>query len=443
MYDLLIRGADVLQIDGETARVLPGHDIAIRDGRIAAVAPAISPGLADDLINAGGMLALPGLVNAHTHAAMGLFRGVAEDVPIDVWFNQRIWPMETNLTDEDIYWGTLLGIAEMIEAGVTCFADHYFAMDEVARAVDESGVRALLAWAVFSGPDEERQLQRTLAFAERWQGAADGRIRTCLGPHSPYTCTPAFLARVAQAARAASLGIHIHLSETAEQVAQSLAIHGKTPVALVRDAGLFAVPSLAAHVAHPTADDSAIMAAHGVAVAACPKTEMKLGVGVTPVVDLMRAGVDVGMGSDGAASNNSYDILEAARLIALLEKHSRRDATVLPVGAALSLATSGGARCLGLGGAVGALREGLQADIALLRLDSPHMQPSHDIPAALLYSACPSDADTVIVAGRVLMRGRQLLTIDKDRVLREVIARAGRLTQRRAGEQMATYPAAE
>lgn len=223
-------------------------------------------------------------------------------------------------------------------------------------------------------------------------------------------------------------------------MAQSLAAHGKTPVALARDAGLFAVPALAAHVAHPTAEDIAIMAAHGVAVGACPKTEMKLGIGVTPVVDLLGAGVVVGLGSDGAASNNSYDILEAARLIALLEKHSRRDATVLPVGAALGLATAGGARCLGLGGAIGALCAGQQADIALLRLDSPHMRPAHDLPAALLYSAGPADVDTVIVAGRVLMRGRQLLTIDRDRVLREVSARAGRLARPRADARMAYYP---
>lgn len=440
MYDLLIRGADVLQLEPLAARVLPGHDLAIAGGRVAAIAPEISPGLAGEIIEAGGMLALPGLVNAHAHAAMGLFRGVAEDVPIEVWFNQRIWPMETNLTPEDVYWGTLLGIAEMIEAGVTCFADHYFAMDEVARAVEETGVRALLAWAVFSGPDEEQRLEETLAFAGRWRGAAGGRISTCLGPHSPYTCTPAFLGRVAAAARAADLGIHIHLSETADQVAQSLAAHGKTPVAVARDAGLFDVPTLAAHLAHPTAADVVLLAEHGVAVGVCPKTEMKLGAGVAPVADLLAAGVSVGMGSDGAASNNSYDILEAARLIALLEKHVRRDATVLPVGAALGLATAGGARSLGLGDTVGALRVGMQADLALLRLDAPHLQPAHDLPASLLYSAQPADIDTVIVAGRVLMRGRKLLTIDKDRVLREVVARAERLTRRRDDARVAYYP---
>ena len=440
MYDLLITGADVLQLEGQRPTLLPRHCIAVAEGRIAAIAPTISPGLATTTLSARGMLAIPGFVNAHAHMAMGLFRGVVEDVPVEAWFNDYVWPMETNLTDEDVYWGALLGLAEMIEAGVTSVADHYFAMDEVARAVMESGVRANLAWAIFSGPDEERSLARSVQFVERWHGAADGRISAWLGPHSPYTCTPDFLARVAQAARQIGSGIHIHLSETAAQVAQSLAAHGKTPVALARDAGLFEVPALAAHVAHPSADDIAIMAAHAVAVASTPKTEMKLGIGVAPVGTLLASGVTVGLGSDGAASNNSYDMLEVARLSALLEKHRCQDAHAMPIGAALALATCGGARAMGLGGVSGELRAGLAADIVLVRRDTPHAQPIHDPAATLLYSARASDVDTVIVAGRVLMRGRKLLTIDRRRVLREVARRAARLSGRPSSGRVAHYP---
>ncbi|HMQ29306.1 MAG TPA: amidohydrolase [Chloroflexaceae bacterium] len=442
MYDLLITGADVLQLDGSAAAVLPRHSIAIAGGRIAAIAPEIDPGLARETIPARGMLAIPGLINAHAHVSMGLFRGVVEDVPVEEWFNGHIWPMESNLTDEDVYWGAMLGLAEMIEAGVTCVADHYFAMDEVARAVDEVGLRANLAWAVFSGPDEAAALARTARFVERWHGAAGGRIAAWLGPHSPYTCTPDFLARVAAEAARLGTGIHIHLSETADQVAQSMAAHGKTPVAVAHAAGLFAVPALAAHVAHPTPEDVAVMAAHGVAVAVTPKTEMKLGLGVAPVAELRAAGVAVALGSDGAASNNSYDILEAARLVALLEKHARRDARALPVGEALALATREGARALGLAGVTGELREGLQADVVLLRRADPHVQPVHDPAATLLYSARAADVDTVIVAGRVLMRRRRLLTIDRRRVLAEARRRVARLTGRRAGRQVARYPTA-
>lgn len=443
MYDLLIQGAEVLQITGADATTLPAHDIAVSAGRIAAIAPGISPGLAHALIPAEGMLAMPGMVNCHAHSAMGLFRGVAEDVGAAEWFNGYIWPMETNLTEDDIYWGALLGLAEMIEAGVTAVADHYFAMDRVGQAVEQAGVRALLAWAVFSGPDQDQRLRDTLGFVERWHGAADGRIRACLGPHSPYTCTPAFLAQVARAAAERGTGIHIHLSETADQVAQSRAAHGKTPVAVARDAGLFAVPALAAHVGHPDPDDIAILAAHGVAVGCCPKTEMKMGIGVTPAVDLRRAGVVVGIGSDGAASNNTYDILESARLLALLEKHTRRDPQVLPLPEVIALATSEGARALGLADVTGALRPGLAADLVLLRRDGPHTRPIHNPLAALAYSAQSADVDTVIVAGRVLMRERRLLTIDKARVLHEVAARATRLTARGHGQQMAVYPEAQ
>jgi 5-methylthioadenosine/S-adenosylhomocysteine deaminase len=439
MYDLVITGADVLQLKDAQASVLPRHSIAVSGGRIAAIAPAIDPGLARATLAGKGMLAIPGFVNAHAHAAMGLFRGVVEDVPIEEWFNGHIWPMETNLSPEDIYWGALLGICEMIEAGVTCMADHYFAMDEVARAVEESGLRANLAWAIFSGPDEDAKLARTVQFVERWHGAADGRISAWLGPHSPYTCTPAFLARVARQARAIGTGIHIHLSETAEQVSQSLAAHGKTPVAVAHEAGLFDVRALGAHVAHPTPDDIALMAAQGVAVATTPKTEMKLGIGVAPVSDLIAQGITVGLGSDGAASGNSYDMLETARLLALLEKHRTQNARAMPVGAALALATHEGARALGLGDVTGALREGMAADIVLVRRDAPHAQPIHDPAATLLYSARATDVDTVIVAGRVLMRGRKLLTIDRRRVLREAARRAGRLTVHRNG-RMAYYP---
>lgn len=442
MYDLVITNTDLLQLAGSAATILPRHALAIADGRIAVIAPELDPGLARVSLDARGMLAMPGMVNAHAHAAMGLFRGVAEDVSVEEWFNGYIWPMETNLTPEDIYWGALLGLVEMIEAGVTCVADHYFAMDEVARAVEQSGLRANLAWAVFSGPDEEASLARSARFVERWHGAAEGRISAWLGPHSPYTCTPAFLARVAAEARRLGAGIHIHLSETAGQVAQSLAAHGKTPIAVARDAGLFAVPALAAHVAHATAEDMSILAGHGVAVAVTPKTEMKLGIGVAPVRTMRAAGVTVALGSDGAASNNSYDLLEAARLIALLEKHSSGDPRVLPVGEALALATREGARALGLAGVTGELREGLQADLVLLRRAGAHTQPVHDAAASLLYSARADDVDTVIVAGRVLMRRRRLLTIDRRRVLREAARRAARLTGRRHGQQVAHYPTA-
>jgi 5-methylthioadenosine/S-adenosylhomocysteine deaminase len=439
MYDLLIKNTTLLLLEGPQATVMPAQDIAIAEGKIAAIAPAIDPGLARETLDAQGMLAAPGLINCHAHVPMGLFRGVAEDVTIERWFNDLIWPMESNLTDEDVYWGALLGLAEMIEAGVTTVADHYFAMDEVARAVEQAGTRANLAWAIFGGKDANERLEQTVAFVERWNGAAEGRIRAYLGPHSPYTCEHDFLATVARRANELGVGIHIHLSETADQLRQSLAEHKRTPIEVARQAGLFDVPAIAAHAAHLQGDDIAILRDHGVGVASCPKTSMKLGSGVAPVVALRQEGVAVGLGSDGAASNNSYDLLEVTRLMALLQKHEFRNPTVLPIGEALALATSEGARVVGFD-QVGQLRPGFAADIILVRVVQAHLWPHHNPTANLLYSAQASDVDTVLVAGRVLMRDRTLLTIDKQRVLNEVATRMERLSQRIAGRRIQTYP---
>jgi 5-methylthioadenosine/S-adenosylhomocysteine deaminase len=441
-FDLLIHNVHVLTIDGAQPIVLRDHAIAIEGGKIAAIAPHIDHGHAREHIDARGMLAAPGLVNSHAHVAMGIFRGIAEDVPLDQWFNQYIWPMETNLTAEDVYWGTLLGLAEMIENGVTTVADHYFQLDQVARAVEESGMRAVLAEALFGGAGAAERLAASLAFAQQRHGSAAGRISVVLGPHSPYTCEPAFLVTVAQSAAQHGLGIHIHLSETVEQVEASLVRHSKTPVALLQECGIFDVPCIAAHVAHPAHGDLAILRQHGVGVACCPKTSMKLGIGVAPVHALRSAGVVVGIGSDGAASNNNYDILEATRLIALLEKHTLADARALPVGEALGLATHEGARVLGLADSIGTIEVGKQADLVLLKVDGTHHAPQHDLAANLLYSARSTDVDTVFVNGQILMRERRLLTIDKTRVLDEINTRCERLTQRRAGERMQQYPGA-
>ncbi|NJN17150.1 MAG: amidohydrolase family protein [Oscillochloris sp.] len=439
-YDLLIRNVDILQSDA-AATVLLNHDLAIAAGKIAAIAPAIDPGLAGATIDGQGMLATPGMVNAHAHTAMVMLRGSAEDVPIERWFNEYIWPMETNLDEDDIYWGTLLGLAEMIEAGITCVADHYFAMNRVAQAFESTGMRGLLAWAMFSGPTEAVSLERSAAFVDRWQGAADGRIRTCLGPHAPYTCTPDFLTRSAECAAELGVPIHIHLSESAGQVDQSRALYGKTPVAHLRDCGLFEVPTIAAHVGHPQDDDLDILAAHGVAVVATPKTEMKLAIGVTPATELLDRGLTLALGSDGAASGNSADILEEARLLALLEKARRADAEAMTIARTLPLMSRAGAKALGLEGVTGELRVGLQADLVLFRRNMPRIQPIHNPAANLLYSSSSADVDTVIVAGRLLLHERRLLTIDKARVLQEVAARAERLT-RQSDRRMAHYPIA-
>jgi 5-methylthioadenosine/S-adenosylhomocysteine deaminase len=441
MYDLLIQNCTIVSPDSEIPRILPEHDIAVQDQRIAVVQPAgqISADQATEVIDSAEMVALPGLINAHAHAAMVLFRGAAEDVPVEAWFNDFIWPMETNLTPEDVYWGAMLAAVEMIESGITTVADHYFAMDSVAEAIVQSGMRGHLAPTMFGQGDPRAELDMAVAFAARWHGAARGRIQSWLGPHSPYLCPPEFLRTVAAEARALGLGCHIHVSETAQQVQASVERHGVTPIRLLEQLGLLDAPLLCAHAAHATPEEIGLLADHRVGVAHCPKTFLKLAAGIAPVVAMRARGVAVGVGSDGAASNNTLDMLEQLRLAAMLQKHELGDARALPAGAALALATSVGARALGQGDALGVLAPGALADIILVRIDGAHVQPVHNLAAALVYATRASDIDTTIVDGRVLMRGRRLQTLDKAMIMREVNARVTRLQARQHGRRLQTY----
>ncbi|MBX3062500.1 MAG: amidohydrolase [Anaerolineae bacterium] len=443
MIDLLLRAANILSPVENAVNYTHAQDILIEGNRISAVLPTgqADPAQARQVIDAGGMIALPGLINTHCHTAMVLFRGLADDVSVDRWFNEFIWPFESNLTPEDVYWGTLLGLAEMIEAGVTTVADHYFYMDEVARAIDQAGTRGLLAWAVFSAgvPEPEKKLNETLEWIERWQGSADGRITTWLGPHAPYTCSEEFLNTVSATARRAKVGIHIHVSETQAQVEMSLKQHGRTPIALLRDAGVFESPTLLAHAAHPTPDDIQIMVKAEAGVAHCPKTYLKLASGVMNVVEVRNAGVNIGIGTDGAASNSSYDILEQTRLAALMQKHQHVNAQALPINDALHMMMTGGAKALRMPD-LGAIAAGKLADVILLRTDSARMQPLINPAANVLYSAQAGDVDTVICNGKVLLQERQLLTLDKQAIVREVQSRLHRLSQRIPGQRIQTYP---
>ncbi|MCS6772958.1 MAG: amidohydrolase [Thermoflexales bacterium] len=439
-FDLLLVSCDVLTRDGNAYRVAPDCDIAISGNRIVEVLPTgqIDPGQAKSTVNAQDMFAIPGLINTHTHAAMVLFRGLAEDIPIESWFNDYIWPLESNEEPEDIYWGTLLAIAEMIQSGVTTFADHYFFCDEIAQAISETGIRAHIGWAVF-GHEGLTKLDQTVDFARRWQGGAGGRITTWMAPHSPYLCDVDFLRETAARAKALGTGIHIHCSETHEQVTYSLEQHGVTPPGMLHRAGVFDVPVLLAHGIGLTPADIALLKDHDVAISQCPKTYMKLAMGTAPVRDLRAAGIPVGIGTDGVVSSNTLDVLEQMRLLALDQKQAAKDSTVLPIQEVLDIAFAGGAAAL-RSPDLGEIAPGKLADVVLLRTDGAHFFPRYDLLANLVYSARASDVDTVICDGKVLMQGRQLLTIDLPRVKAEVAARMQRLNQRATERRLATYP---
>ncbi len=429
MNTLLIHNVDVLQCTDDRWEVLEDRDIEIAGNRITAVRPSgeIPSNGTSTIVPADGLLAMPGLINTHAHTPMCLFRGLAEDVDIATWFNDYIWPLESNLTEEDVFWGMQLGLAEMIEAGVTSVADHYFHMEREVEAVETAGTRAALGWAVF-GSQGEAGVERTASFARDFSGAAGGRVTTWLAPHAPYTCDDAFLTAVAAEAERLDLGIHIHAAETAAQTQASLAAHGRTPIGVLDATGVLDRPTILAHCCGVTNDDIEVMARKRCGVAHAPKTYLKLGMGAAPVDSLRRAGIPVGLASDGPVSNNTLDILESLRLMAMVAKHESADPRDLPVAEALTIATRESARVFGLPDDLGRVAPGFLADVILVDLGGPHNQPLHDPAANLVYSVRASDVRTVVCDGRVLMRDRELLTLDKG----EIIARVGENMERLA-----------
>ncbi len=454
--DLRIEGCTALVhgLDGDEGPEGIGFaddvDVEVTGGVITRVGPASErdpaarPG---EVLPGRGLLAVPGLVNCHTHAAMVLFRGAAEDVGAHAWFNDRIWPMESNLTERDVELGALLACAEVLLGGTTAFADHYFHMDAVARAVTASGVRANLGWAAFSS-DGEAGRERGLDFALRARGAADGRITTSLAPHAPYTVTEPDLELFAALARDHGLPVHLHAAETPEQTASSRDRLGVTPVGVLERTGLLEVPLLIAHATGVVADDLPLLARAAerglVGVASSPRFYLKAAHATTPVRALASAGVPVGMATDGAASNGDLDLWASMETTSLVQKSlgGEGDPTWMTSRQVLHHATTQSAAAVRLGGGsatpVGRLAPGHRGDVALLDLSAPHLQPVHDLAATLVHAARPGDVRHVVVDGRVVVRDRQVLNVDVPAVLAELQPRLRALVRRDQG-RVQTY----
>lgn len=420
MARILIKGATVLTMEEHDA-VFHDGEVAIAGDSIIAAGPkgCVPPNFtAERVIDGNGMVAMPGFINCHTHASMTLLRSYADDLPLMKWLNEKIWPLEAKLTPEDCYWGTMLCCLEMIKSGTTTFADMYFEMDKTALAVEKSGIRACLSRGMIGvGPAAEQAIEENVKLVEDWSGRADGRITTMFGPHAPYTCPPDYIKRVMALAEKYNAGIHIHVAETQDEIQQIKETYGMTPVQLLDSIGLFDLPVLAAHCVHLSQEDIAIMAAKKVGVAHCPASNTKLASGIAPITELLKAGAIVGLGTDGAASNNNLDMMEEMRIASLLQKVSTSDPMALPSFQALQMATTSGARVLGLAD-VGMLKPGMKADLILVDLRRPHLCPRHDLVAHLVYAAQSADVDTVIINGEVVMENRKVLTIDEEEVMR-------------------------
>lgn len=421
MRKMLIKGCAVIPVNGHA---IDNGAIAIENDTLQYVGPLakLPAGWEDQpAINAEDMIAMPGLVNSHTHAAMTLLRGYADDLPLKQWLEERIWPQEEKLDREDIYWGTMLALLEIIRSGTTTFADMYFHMDAVAEAVVAAGTRASLSQGLIGLQDRgEERLAAGIDFIIQWQGAGEGRVTTMLGPHAPYTCPPAYLMKVAEKAADLNTGLHIHLAETKEEVEGVRRQYKYTPVALMDKLGLFNLPVLAAHCVHVTPKEIEILAAKQVGVAHCPESNLKLASGIAPVVDMLAAGVRVAIGTDSAASNNNLDMIGEMRTAALLAKGAILKPTAVPTHKALAMATIYGAMALGLHQEIGSLEAGKKADLILIRKNRPHMIPCHDAEANVVYAASGHDVDTVIVNGKIIMDGGEVKTLDAEKIYAEV-----------------------
>lgn len=414
MQDFLLCPRWIVPVE-PAGTVLEGHAVAVRDGRIEALLPRAEAAAAYPDLEAVALsehVLIPGLVNAHTHGAMALMRGLADDLPLLRWLTEHIWPAELrHVSPEFVRDGTLLACAEMLRGGVTCFNDMYFFPEAALEAALEAGIRAALGIIVVEFPsayatDPEVYLQKGLALRDRWRDHP--LVSFCLAPHAPYTVSDATFGKVARIAGELFLPVHIHVHETAEEISRSLAEHGVRPLERLLRLGLLGPGLIAVHGVHLSEEEIGLLARYGCSVAHCPSSNLKLASGFAPVAKLLAAGVNVAIGTDGAASNNRLDLMQETRLAALLAKAVAGNAEAMPAHAALRAATLGGAQALGLEAHIGSIVPGKSADLVALRLAGPELWPCYDVASHLVYSAGREHVTDVWVAGRRQVKGGAL-----------------------------------
>ncbi len=435
--DILIKNLDFILTMDEGNTVIKNGNIGIKDGKIEFVNipdSQLSSMEAERVIDGRHRLAMPGLVNTHTHCAMTLLRNYADDLPLEEWLFNNIIPVETTLKPEDIYWGTMLGIIEMIKSGTTSFADMYIHMDHVAKAVLESGIRANLSRSPFffhGGSTDELidECQECFDYFKKWDGTGNGRIKVYIEVHSTYLFNEETLRASAELAKSCGTGIHIHILETLHEVEASKRKYGAGSVEVCEKFGILDVPVIAAHCVYITDADMDVFREKGVGVAHNPTSNLKLGSGIARVPEMLRKGVNVAIGTDGTASNNNLNMFEEMHIAAILHKGTNRNPALVSAAEALRMATVNGAEAIGFKDEIGRIEKGMKADIILLDIDKPHLFPINNPLSAVVYSAQGSDVDTVIIDGKVILDKGNLTTIDEELVKHEV----GRIVERIAG----------
>ena len=431
--DILIKNGMLLTMEPQTD-CIPDGMLAIEGERIAAVGAAadMKGWESAHTIDARGGIIMPGLVNTHTHAAMTCFRGIADDLPLMTWLNDHIFPAEAELDAEKVYRGTLLACAEMILSGTTTFCDMYLFENSVAEAAIEAGMRAVVGEVLYDFPspnygDIEQGFAYTEALAKRYQ--SHPLVRAAVEPHSPYLCSPELLERAAELSRRKAIPMVIHLSETSSEVQTIRKRFNRTPVGHLADIGVLGPNVLACHCVELTREDIALLADNDVKVAHNPESNMKLASGIAPIPALLSAGICVGLGTDGCASNNDLDLFSEMDTAAKLHKAHSQDPTVMDARTVLSMATIRAARALGLDDITGSLKVGKRADVIVIDTRKPHLMPLYRPVSHLVYAAAGSDVDTTIINGRVVMENRRLLSLDVEAVMDAVNRIAADLRQ--------------
>ncbi len=423
--DLLIKARWIVPVDPE-GQVLEAHALAVRDGVIVHILPNAEADLrwrAREVLSLDRHVLIPGLINAHTHAAMALFRGLADDLPLIDWLTRHIWPAEQRwVADEFVRAGTRLATAEMLRSGTTCFNDMYFFPNRVAELAAEAGTRVVAGLILIDFPtpwatDADEYLSKGLGVHDAFH--AHPLIHFAFAPHAPYTVSDAPLERIGTLAEELDLPIHMHVHETAHEVDKAIEATGERPLARLARLGLLSPRLIAVHMTQMTATDIGQCAQHGVNIVHCPRSNLKLASGFCPIHALRQAGINVALGTDGAASNNSLDMLSELSTAALLAKGVAEDPCAAPAGSALRMATLNGAQALGIDTITGSLTIGKQADIAAIDLGGIETQPVYDPISALVYAVNREAVTDVWVAGRRLLRNRELLTLDEAAILRE------------------------
>jgi len=422
----VVSGGLILTMD-EQGTCLRG-EIAIREGKIVALGEALAGVETAERLDASGCLVIPGLVDGHTHAAMACFRGVADDLPLERWLTEHIFPLERRCVDEElVYWGSRLACLEMVRGGITAFADMYFFEDQVAWAAQEVGLRALLGEGLLAGPSPAAQgpqeaLQRAEAFIDRWSGHQ--LVHPSVDPHAVYSCSEELLRQASEMARRWGVPLVIHLQETRQEVAGARDRWGCTPLQYLERLGTLEGEVVACHFVHVEEADLELAARRDLRVIHCPESNAKLAAGVAPVPEMLEWGLVVGLGTDGPASNNDLDLFGEMNFAAKLHKVVRGDPTVLPARQVLEMATRQGAQALGLPG--GVIEVGGAADLVVVELGAPHATPLHDPYSHLVYAAKAADVRDVIVNGRLVVRNHQVLTVDEAETLERVRRLAAR-----------------